>query len=127
MPLQGSFSPKTFIEKLSSGIIATRIKENSNTFDPKPFIRTFESSLEELEKLASKMQKHTIELERETQKEEIAFKKEVKELGSGFEVRDTCHSRTLLMNGDNSILRKKRPFKLIECAIDAGKSGLANQ
>ncbi|CAO3565912.1 unnamed protein product [Mortierella alpina] len=90
---QGSFSSKTFIEKLSSGIIATRIKENSNTFDPKPFIRTFESSLEELEKLASKMQKHTIELERETQKEEIAFKKEVKELGSGFEnVQSTLES-----------------------------------
>lgn len=33
------------------------------------------------------MQKHTIELERETQKEELAFKKQVKELGSGFEVR----------------------------------------
>ncbi|KAG0246781.1 Exocyst complex component 5 [Mortierella sp. GBA43] len=82
---QGTFSSKTFIEKLSSGIIATRIKENSNTFDPKPFIRTFESSLEELEKLASKMQKHTIELERETQKEELAFKKKVKELGLGFE------------------------------------------
>lgn len=42
--------------------------------------------MEELEKLASKMQKHAIELERETQKEELAFKKEVKELGSGFEV-----------------------------------------
>ncbi|KAF9357950.1 Exocyst complex component 5 [Mortierella sp. NVP85] len=82
---QGTFSSKTFIEKLSSGIIATRIKENSNTFDPKPFIRTFESSLEELEKLASKMQKHTIELERETQKEELAFKKKVKELGHSFE------------------------------------------
>ncbi|KAF9188821.1 Exocyst complex component 5 [Haplosporangium sp. Z 767] len=82
---QGTFSSKAFIEKLSNGIITTRIKENSNTFDPKPFIRTFESSLEELEKLASKMQKHTIELERETQKEELAFKKEVKELGSGFE------------------------------------------
>ncbi|KAF9348696.1 Exocyst complex component 5 [Mortierella sp. AD094] len=82
---QGTFSSKVFIEKLSSGIIATRIKENSNTFDPKPFIRTFESSLEELEKLASKMQKHTTELERETQKEELAFKKQVKELGLGFE------------------------------------------
>ncbi|KAG0253037.1 Exocyst complex component 5 [Mortierella polycephala] len=82
---QGTFSSKTFIEKLSNGIITTRIKENSNTFDPKPFIRTFESSLEELEKLASKMQKHAIELERETQKEELAFKKEVKELGSGFD------------------------------------------
>ncbi|KAF8939975.1 exocyst complex component Sec10-like protein [Dissophora ornata] len=82
---QGTFSSKTFIEKLSSGIIATRIKENSNTFDPKPFIRTFESSLEELERLSSKMQKHTIELERETQKEELAFKKQVKELGLGFE------------------------------------------
>ncbi|KAF9917190.1 hypothetical protein BX616_001670, partial [Lobosporangium transversale] len=82
---QGVFSPKVFIEKLSSGIITTRIKENSNTFDPKPFIRTFESSLEELEKLTSKMQKHTIELERETQKEELVFKKQVKELGLGFE------------------------------------------
>ncbi|KAG0344603.1 Exocyst complex component 5 [Podila humilis] len=82
---QGTFSSKTFIEKLSSGIIATRIMENSNTFDPKPFIRTFESSLEELEKLASKMQKHTSELERETQKEELAFKKQVKELGGGFD------------------------------------------
>lgn len=63
--------------------------ENSNTFDPKPFIRTFESSLEELEKLASKMQKHTSELERETQKEELAFKKQVKELGTGFDVSIT--------------------------------------
>ncbi|KAF9430816.1 Exocyst complex component 5 [Podila epigama] len=90
---QGTFSPKTFIEKLSSGIIATRIMENSNTFDPKPFIRTFESSLEELEKLASKMQKHTSELERETQKEELAFKKQVKELGAGFEdVQSTLES-----------------------------------
>ncbi|GJJ74784.1 exocyst complex component 5 [Entomortierella parvispora] len=82
---QGTFSPKVFIERLSSGIIATRIKEGSNTFDPKPFIRTFESSLKELERLSSKMQKHTSELERETQKEELAFKKQVKELGSGFE------------------------------------------
>ncbi|KAH7052614.1 exocyst complex protein [Linnemannia elongata] len=90
---QGTFSSKAFIEKLSNGIIQTRIKENSNTFDPKPFIRTFESSLEELEKLASKMQKHTIELERETQKEELAFKKQVKELGSGFEdVQSTLES-----------------------------------
>lgn len=63
--------------------------ENSNTFDPKPFIRTFEGSLEELEKLASKMQKHTSELERETQKEELAFKKQVKELGAGFDVSNT--------------------------------------
>ncbi|KAG0304479.1 Exocyst complex component 5 [Dissophora globulifera] len=82
---QGTFSPKTFIERLSSGIIATRIKENSDTFDPKPFIRTFESSLEELEKLESKMQKHITELERETQKEELSFKKHVKELGQGFD------------------------------------------
>ncbi|KAG9066673.1 Exocyst complex component 5 [Linnemannia hyalina] len=90
---QGTFSSKAFIEKLSNGIIQTRIKENSNTFDPKPFIRTFESSLEELEKLASKMQKHTIELERETQKEELAFKKQVKELGSGFgDVQSTLES-----------------------------------
>ncbi|KAG0027235.1 Exocyst complex component 5 [Podila clonocystis] len=90
---QGTFSSKTFIEKLSSNIIATRIMENSNTFDPKPFIRTFESSLEELEKLASKMQKHTSELERETQKEELAFKKQVKELGGGFDdVQGTLES-----------------------------------
>ncbi|KAG0356738.1 Exocyst complex component 5 [Podila minutissima] len=90
---QGTFSSKTFIEKLSSNIIATRIMENSNTFDPKPFIRTFEGSLEELEKLASKMQKHTSELERETQKEELAFKKQVKELGAGFDdVQGTLES-----------------------------------
>ncbi|KAF9582414.1 Exocyst complex component 5 [Lunasporangiospora selenospora] len=90
---QGTFSAKAFIEKLSSGIIATRIKENSNTFDPKPFIRTFENSLDELEKLSNKMQKHTIELERETQKEELAFKKQVKELGNGFEgVQTTLES-----------------------------------
>lgn len=87
MKKQGTFSSKVFIERLSSGIIATRIKEGSNTFDPKPFIRTFESSLNELERLSSKMQKHTSELERETQKEELAFKKQVKELGSGFDVQ----------------------------------------
>ncbi|KAG0242345.1 Exocyst complex component 5, partial [Actinomortierella wolfii] len=82
---KGTFSPKAFVEKLSSGIIQTRIRENSNTFDPKPFIRTFESSLEELEKLTNTMQKMITDLERQTQKEEIAFKKQVKELGVSFE------------------------------------------
>ncbi|KAG0270149.1 Exocyst complex component 5 [Actinomortierella ambigua] len=90
---KGSFSSKAFIEKLSNGIIQTRIRENSNTFDPKPFIRTFESSLEELDKLSNGMQKMITDLERQTQKEEIAFKKQVKELGVSFEdVQSTLES-----------------------------------
>lgn len=58
------------------------------------------------------MQKHTIELERETQKEELAFKKQVKELGSGFEVR-----LLLLVGGVKNML----PF------LDGGvEHGVAN-
>ncbi len=56
------------------------------TFDPKPFIRTFESVLEELHLLKTRVQEQCNELESSTQSAELEYKQNITDLHGAFDV-----------------------------------------
>jgi len=72
------------------------------------------------------MQKHTSELERETQKEELAFKKQVKELGSGFEVQGPTTVFLYVKLSGNKLTDDLLYHRChhLGCAINSGRIGL---
>lgn len=55
-------------------------------FDPKPFIRTFESVLEELHLLKTRVQEQCTELESSTQSAELEYKRNITDLHGAFDV-----------------------------------------
>jgi hypothetical protein len=55
-------------------------------FDPKPFIRTFESVLEELQLLKTRVQEQCNELESSTQSAELEYKRNITDLHGAFDV-----------------------------------------
>lgn len=55
-------------------------------FDPKPFIRTFESVLEELHQLKTRVQGQCNELENSTQSAELEYKRNITDLHGAFDV-----------------------------------------
>lgn len=55
-------------------------------FDPKPFIRTFESVLEELHLLKTRVQEQCNELESSTQSAELEYKRNITDLHGAFDV-----------------------------------------
>lgn len=64
-------------------------------FDPRPFIRTFENVLQELERLRTRVQDQCDELENSTQLMELQYKKDVADMQGAFEVntRFFCFDR----------------------------------
>lgn len=58
---------------------------NSAAFDPKPFIRTFESVLEELHLLKTRVQEQCNELESSTQSAELEYKRNITDLHGAFD------------------------------------------
>lgn len=59
----------------------------ATTFDPKPFIRTFESVLEELHHLKTRVQQQCSELENSTQVAEKEYRQNIADLHESFDVR----------------------------------------
>jgi hypothetical protein len=55
-------------------------------FDPKPFIRTFENVLSELEQLRIRVQEQCNELEASSQAAEAQYKNNITDLHGAFEV-----------------------------------------
>lgn len=55
-------------------------------FDPKPFIRTYETVLEELHELRTRVQQQVSELESSTQSAELEYKRNITDLHGAFDV-----------------------------------------
>ncbi|KAI8368784.1 exocyst complex component Sec10-like protein [Blakeslea trispora] len=84
-------STNEFIERISESII-DRIKDDQGqgetlamALDPKPFIRTFESVLEELQQLRTRVQEQCNELENSTQTAELEYKQNISDLHGAFD------------------------------------------
>ncbi|GAN09236.1 exocyst complex component Sec10 [Mucor ambiguus] len=79
-------STTDFIERISSGVIE-QMKSNTTTtaFDSKPFIRTFESVLEELHQLRTRVQHQCNELESSAQAAEQEYKRNITDLHGAFD------------------------------------------
>lgn len=58
----------------------------ATAFDPKPFIRTFENVLEELQHLKTRVQEQCNELENSTQTAEQEYKRNITDLHGAFDV-----------------------------------------
>ncbi|KAI8388105.1 exocyst complex component Sec10-like protein [Radiomyces spectabilis] len=83
---KGNVSTTEFVEQISSNVIQ-QMKDYSGqaAFDPKPFIRTFENVLDELKQLRTRVQQQCDELEANTQKADLQYKKNITELQDSFE------------------------------------------
>lgn len=80
-------STTDFVEKISASVIDQMKDANGNSaaFDPKPFIRTFESVLEELHLLKTRVQEQCNELESSTQSAELEYKRNITDLHGAFD------------------------------------------
>ncbi|KAI7902754.1 exocyst complex component Sec10-like protein [Cokeromyces recurvatus] len=80
-------STTDFIEKISAEVLEqiNFKNENTNVLDPKPFIRTFEVVLEELQQLKLRVQQQCVELESSTQTAELEYKQNISNLHGAFE------------------------------------------
>ncbi|GAA5810506.1 hypothetical protein MFLAVUS_003928 [Mucor flavus] len=79
-------STTDFIEQISASVIEqTKSVGGNATFDPKPFIRTFESVLEELQHLKTRVQEQCNELENSTQSAELEYKRNITDLHGAFD------------------------------------------
>ncbi|KAG9289444.1 hypothetical protein G9A89_008005 [Geosiphon pyriformis] len=79
---QGKFTTKDFVEKTTRNLIKYA---NPKAFNPKPFIRAFESSIDELMKLRKTVQEQSDDLEGSVQFTEVSHRKKLQELTSTFE------------------------------------------
>ncbi|KAI8089981.1 exocyst complex component Sec10-like protein [Halteromyces radiatus] len=79
------FSTNDFIEAISSTLME-RMKKDSGkvVLDPKPFVRTFEQVLEELQQLRIRVQHQCDELELGTQKAEQQYKQNIVNMQDAF-------------------------------------------
>ncbi|KAG2203235.1 hypothetical protein INT46_000425 [Mucor plumbeus] len=78
-------STTDFIERISSGIIDQINGNAAGAFDSKPFIRTFESVLEELHQLRTRVQHQCNELESSAQAAESEYKRNITDLHGAFD------------------------------------------
>ncbi|KAI8076652.1 exocyst complex component Sec10-like protein [Gilbertella persicaria] len=80
-------STTDFIERISASVLDQMkdVNGNSVALDPKPFIRTFESVLEELQQLKTRVQEQCSELENSTQAAELEYKRNITDLHGAFE------------------------------------------
>ncbi|GET01528.1 exocyst complex component Sec10 [Rhizophagus clarus] len=79
---QGNFTTREFVENVSKSILK---RANPKEFDPKPFIRTFERSIDELLKLRESVKKESKDLEASVQLIETGHRKKLVELKTTFE------------------------------------------
>ncbi|KAI9013349.1 exocyst complex component Sec10-like protein [Phycomyces nitens] len=83
---KGNVSTHAFLESISQGIINDLDeKEQKAAFDPKPFIRTFENVLDELNVLRTQVQDQCDELESSVQVAESQYRKSVVDLHGSFD------------------------------------------
>ncbi|GAA5804381.1 hypothetical protein HPULCUR_009869 [Helicostylum pulchrum] len=84
-------STTDFIEQISASVTEQTKSVGGNgkpftaAFDPKPFIRTFESVLEELQLLKTRVQEQCNELENSTQSAELEYKRNITDLHGAFD------------------------------------------
>ncbi|KAI8095157.1 exocyst complex component Sec10-like protein [Thamnidium elegans] len=79
-------STTDFIEQISASVIEQSKSVGGNAaFDSKPFIRTFESVLEELQHLKTRVQEQCNELENSTQSAELEYKRNITDLHGAFD------------------------------------------
>ncbi|KAI9248123.1 exocyst complex component Sec10-like protein [Helicostylum pulchrum] len=79
-------STTDFIEQISASVTEqTKSVGGNAAFDPKPFIRTFESVLEELQLLKTRVQEQCNELENSTQSAELEYKRNITDLHGAFD------------------------------------------
>lgn len=64
----------------------------SAAFDPKPFIRTFDTAVDTLIKIRKDVQKETTQQEQSSKVAEKEYSRKLADLNRGFEVRDRCCS-----------------------------------
>ncbi|CAG8563783.1 5213_t:CDS:10, partial [Cetraspora pellucida] len=84
---QGKFTTRDFVENISKNLLK---HANPKAFDPKPFIRTFERSIDELLKLRETVTEQSKDLEATVQLTEAGHRKKLHELKTTFE--DVVHS-----------------------------------
>ncbi|KAI7864046.1 exocyst complex component Sec10-like protein [Spinellus fusiger] len=83
---KGNVSSHDFVENVSQGVMDKLDKRDQKAiFDPKPFIRTFENVLDELNILQRNVQEQCDELESSVQVAELQYKKSVIELQGSFD------------------------------------------
>ncbi|KAI9310283.1 exocyst complex component Sec10-like protein [Dichotomocladium elegans] len=83
---KGSLTTDEFMEKISADLVK-RSSESSSAaaLDPKPFIRTFENVLEDLQQLQTRVQEQCDELESSAQAAEHQYKKDIADMQGAFE------------------------------------------
>ncbi|CAD6890336.1 unnamed protein product [Tilletia laevis] len=80
---QGTFNPQDFVASLSQRQIS-RSKVDPGPFDPRPFIRTFESAVESLTQIRGSVQTHITQFEASVKVAENAYSTKLKELSGSF-------------------------------------------
>ncbi|KAJ3279781.1 Exocyst complex component 5 [Borealophlyctis nickersoniae] len=81
---RGKFVPRDFIESISAKQIV-QARANPQEFDPKPFIRNFESGVEELLRLKRKVQNKIEDLEDQAAASELARRRKLVEINEAFD------------------------------------------
>nr|CAG8570941.1 11534_t:CDS:10 [Entrophospora candida] len=110
---QGKFTTHDFVEKTSTNLLK---HANPKTFDPKPFIRTFERSIDELLKLRESVQEESKVFEATVQLTEDGHRKKLLELKTAFE--DVVHSfeslETRINEVGNTAIRIGEQLEIID-------------
>ncbi|KAF8514881.1 exocyst complex component Sec10 [Hysterangium stoloniferum] len=81
---EDKFDVKDFVSSISEKLIS-QSKATPGPFDPKPFIRTFESAVDKLLDIRKNLQRQTDLLERSVKPAERDYSKKMTELGGGFD------------------------------------------
>ncbi|KAL1741051.1 hypothetical protein HDZ31DRAFT_67305 [Schizophyllum fasciatum] len=80
----GKFDVTEFVGSVSEKLIA-QSKENSGPFDPKPFIRSFEATVDQLISIRKDVQAKTEQMEKSVRVSEREYSKKMDGLNRGFE------------------------------------------
>ncbi|KAE8228278.1 hypothetical protein CF326_g6797 [Tilletia indica] len=80
---QGTFNPQDFVASLSQRQIS-RSKVDPGPFNPRPFIRSFESAVEALTQIRGSVQTHITQFEASVKVAENAYSTKLKELSGSF-------------------------------------------
>ncbi|KAG2013827.1 exocyst complex component protein [Coprinopsis cinerea AmutBmut pab1-1] len=81
---QGKFDVTEFVGAVAERLIA-QSKADSGPFDPKPFIRTFEATVDRLMAIRKEVDKKTEQMEKSVRVAEREYSKKMAELSKGFE------------------------------------------
>lgn len=85
---QNNYSTNDFISSLTSKLV-TRSRSDPGPFAPKPFIRTFESAIDQLLSLRNQVTQQTNTLNSSVQVAESAYSSKLKELSNSFKSVET--------------------------------------